>query len=83
MGELQGVEERVLSEAKGRECFKQVGMQKARLKLFFLNFKGGKKKDGKGQEGAKRMKNRKKFLDLAIYTKAYPHRSSFVQALAN
>ena len=49
MGELQGVEERVLSEAKGRECFKQVGMQKARLKLFFLNFKGGKKKAGKGQ----------------------------------
>lgn len=47
---FKGVEERVLSEAKGRECFKQVGMQKARLKLFFLNFKGGKKKDGKGQK---------------------------------
>lgn len=50
MGELQGAEECVLSEAKGRECFKQVGMQKARLKLFFLNFKGGKKKDGKGEK---------------------------------
>lgn len=49
MREPRGAEESILSEAKERECFKQVGMQKARL-TFFLNFKGGKKEDGKGEK---------------------------------
>lgn len=47
MREPRGAEEHVLSEAKGRGYFKQVGMQKARLKVFLLILKVVRRKMGR------------------------------------